>query len=448
MSFLGEFGMDKPKSVGEYTREIKQLLESRIEPCWVKGEVSNFRRQASGHLYFSLKDREAQLPAVMFRGNAGRLDFEIDNGLEVMAFGELSVYEPHGRYQLIVRAMQEAGAGRLHLEFERLKKKLQNEGLFDGDRKQALPQMPLKVAFVTSPTGAAVQDFIRILKRRDWPGALTVIPAKVQGKGAAEEIVEGLKLAERLGGFDVIVCGRGGGSLEDLWCFNEEAVARQIAVMEAPVVSAVGHEIDFTLSDFVADTRAETPSAAAELLSSATLAQIERLKRAAEGLDENLDYWIRRNREIVDGIALRLRSVSPVTRIEKAFLKLDDLSSRIDAVADVGLAAKKERLLELSAHYAKRDPDHRLRLLNERLVALAQRIERGWVQNFSLMDQRLESLAGELRLISPQATLERGYAMALGKEGKPIRSEKEVPDDGEFETVLRDGRFRTRRLGA
>ena len=367
MSGIGQFGMEEPKSVSDFTREIKHLLESRIEPCWIKGEVSNFRKQASGHLYFSLKDKGAQLPAVMFRGNANRLNFNVDNGVEVMAFGEISVYEPHGRYQLIVRAMDEGGAGRLHLEFERLKLKLQGEGLFDGDRKKSLPSLPLKIAFVTSPSGAAVQDFIRILKRRNWPGRLTVIPAKVQGKGAAEEIVEALSYVEERGDYDLVAVGRGGGSLEDLWCFNEEIVARCISKMETPVISAVGHEIDFTLSDFVADVRAETPSAAAELITSAALEQLDRLSRVEESLEGSVDYWIQRYKEILDGLRGRLRSASPKNAIENAFLKLDDFSSRMDSLTNECLFRKRERLMRVSSRLERKDPGARMDLISEQM---------------------------------------------------------------------------------
>ena len=272
-----ESGDERVASVGEFTRRIKVLLETGIRPGWVRGEVSNLRQQASGHVYFSLKDSEAQLSAVMFRGDAARQSLKLRDGQQVLVYGEINVYEVRGSYQLIVRVVVEDGVGRLQQEFEALKQKLADEGLFDPAKKKPLPEMPATVGFITSPTGAAVQDFLRILIRRGWRGRVVILPAKVQGEGAADEIAAMLQQAEVLGIFDLLVIGRGGGSLEDLWAFNEEPLVRAVAACTVPVISAVGHEIDFTLSDFVADVRAETPSAAAELISSHFVEALERV---------------------------------------------------------------------------------------------------------------------------------------------------------------------------
>jgi exodeoxyribonuclease VII large subunit len=260
------------QTVTEFTRRVKELLEGGLPACWVRGEVSNLRAQSSGHVYFSLKDAGAQLACVLFRGDAARQSVHLRDGQQVLAYGQAGVYEARGQYQLVVRALVEHGVGHLQQEFEQMKQRLAAEGLFEPARKRPIPTMPRTVGFVTSPTGAAVQDFIRILQRRGWRGRLVVLPARVQGDGAATEMAELLRSAGGLGIFDLLVIGRGGGSLEDLWAFNEETLVRAVAACPVPVISAVGHEIDFTLCDFAADARAETPSGAAELISSNFLA--------------------------------------------------------------------------------------------------------------------------------------------------------------------------------
>ncbi len=277
------------ESVTQLTRRIKQLLEGGVEPCWVRGEVSNLRIQASGHIYFSLKDAGAQISAVLFRGDAMRLEIRLREGMQVQAYGQLSLYEPRGQYQLVVRTVTEDGVGRLQREFEELKRRLAAEGLFEASRKVPLPAMPERVGFITSPTGAAVRDFMRILERRGWRGRAVVLPCKVQGEGSALELAAMLELAGRLvlsaegepvarsaegqrPFFDLLVIGRGGGSMEDLNAFNEEPLVRAVAACAIPIISAVGHETDVTLCDFVADVRAETPSGAAELVSSGFVA--------------------------------------------------------------------------------------------------------------------------------------------------------------------------------
>src|SRR5476649_598154 len=238
---LGDAG--RVRTVSEFTREVKELLEGGLRPGWVRGEVSNLRAQASGHIYFSLKDAGAQLSAVLFRGDAARQTVKLRDGAQVVAYGEVSVYEARGQYQLIVRAVIEDGVGKLQREFEALKARLAAEGLFAPERKRAIPTMPQTVGFITSPTGAAVQDFLRILTRRGWRGRVVVLPAKVQGEGAAAEMIAMLGLAGTLGIFDLIVIGRGGGSIEDLCAFNEEILVRAVAACPVPTISAVGHEI-------------------------------------------------------------------------------------------------------------------------------------------------------------------------------------------------------------
>jgi len=256
----------KVYSVTELTRKIKNILEQNFSHVWVEGEVSNFLRHSSGHMYLSLKDENSALSCVFFRRENQKLKFEVENGMQVLALGRISVYEPRGQYQIYIESLEPQGLGALQLAFEQLKKKLDKEGLFDAARKKALPYLPQRIGVVTSPTGAAVRDIINVLSRR-WPGIEILInPVKVQGAGSAEEIAQAIAEFNEYGKIDTMIVGRGGGSLEDLWAFNEEVVARAIAASEIPIISAVGHEIDFTISDFVADLRAPTPSAAAELV--------------------------------------------------------------------------------------------------------------------------------------------------------------------------------------
>ncbi|MFL3659332.1 MAG: exodeoxyribonuclease VII large subunit [Opitutales bacterium] len=434
-----QFGEEEAHTVSSFTREIKRLLEGSIEAGWIKGEVSNFRRQASGHLYFSLKDESAQIPVVIFRGNAAGLDFELDNGVEILVYGEISVYEPHGRYQLIARAATQSGHGKLHREFERLKRKLLEEGLFEKDRKRELPMAPRSIAFITSPTGAAVQDFMRILKRRGWVGRLVVLPAKVQGADAADTILKGLAIAEKLNCFDVIVVGRGGGSLEDLWCFNEERLVRALAASAVPVISAVGHEIDFTLSDFAVDLRAETPSAAAELISSSYLDCVNRIGLAGESLDE---LWEKRlldyRRELRDWKA-RMRAVAPERRLEFAKLKLDEMASRIETTMTREISKARRRYAHSRGSFGGLHPERTLSDRRQRLRLLGERSRHEMDRRLALLKQRFVELGTELRAIGPAATLKRGYSILAQEDGSVIASVEDLTEGERIRATLADG---------
>ena len=353
--FAGDAGAEI-ESVSGFTRRVKTLLESGLRPGWVRGEVTNVRAQASGHVYFSLKDAGAQLSAVMFRGDAARQTVKLREGTQVVVYGEVSVYEARGQYQLIVRVVIEDGVGKLQREFEALKARLAAEGLFAVETKRAIPAMPVCVGFITSPTGAAVQDFMRILMRRGWRGRVVVLPAKVQGEGAAAEMAAMVALAQELGILDVMVIGRGGGSLEDLWAFNEEVLVRAVAACTVPVISAVGHEIDFTLCDFAADRRAETPSAAAELISSEFVACAQRAAQADDAMTASLDGAMARAGERLDHARSRLRLLSPEAQIEQGFLRLDDISNRLGAALRTSVQVRRQQLGEVRAALARVSP--------------------------------------------------------------------------------------------
>ena len=409
-------------SVSEFTRRVKTLLESGIRPGWVRGEVSNLRAQASGHVYFSLKDADASLSAVLFRGDAARQAVKLRDGQQVVVYGEVSVYEARGQYQLIVRAVIEDGVGRLQQEFERLKRQLADEGLFAPEKKRPIPMMPATVGFITSPTGAAVQDFMRILTRRGWRGRLVVLPAKVQGEGAAAEMVAMLELAQELGIFDLLVIGRGGGSLEDLWAFNEEPLVRAIAASRVPVISAVGHEIDFTLSDFAADVRAETPSGAAELISSHFLDGAERAGRAADAMASAGEGAVERARERLDHARSRLRLLTPAAQIEQGYLRLDDFSNRLAAALRSTVQLRSQQLGEIRARLAHASPETR-------------------VQNES---QRLLSLYKRLQAASPASVLNRGFAIVRDEQGKPVARRAKIKPGQRLSNEFSDGSVKVR----
>jgi len=414
--FSGEAGAEV-ESVSAFTRRVKTVLENGIAPGWVRGEVTNLRAQASGHVYFGLKDAGAQLSAVMFRGDAARQTVKLREGTQVVVYGEVSVYEARGQYQMIVRVVIEDGVGKLQREFEALKVRLAAEGLFTAEKKRAIPAMPVCVGFVTSPTGAAVQDFLRILLRRGWRGRVVVLPAKVQGEGAAAEMAARLAQAQELEIFDVLVIGRGGGSLEDLWAFNEEVLVRAVAACAVPIISAVGHEIDFTLCDFAADRRAETPSAAAELISSEFVACAERATQADEAMTAILDGAVARAGERLDHARSRLRLLSPEAQIEQGILRLDDCSNRLSAALRTAVQVRRQQVAEGRAALARVSPEFRVQTESHRLLSLWKR----------------------LQAASPASVLNRGFVIMRDEAGKPVGRRAEVVAGQVLQAEFADG---------
>jgi exodeoxyribonuclease VII large subunit len=407
----------RAESVTDFTRRVKRLLEGGIQPGWIRGEVSNVRAQGSGHIYFSLKDAGAQVSAVLFRGDAARQTVKLRDGAQVVVFGEVSVYEARGQYQLIVRAVVEDGVGRLQREFEALKARLAAEGLFEKGRKKAIPTMPLTIGFITSPTGAAVQDFARIVTRREWCGRIIVLPTKVQGEGAAAEMVAMLNLAQQLGIFDLLVIGRGGGSLEDLWAFNEEPLVRAVAACGLPIISAVGHEIDFTLCDFAADLRAETPSAAAELITSQFVNCADRFRQVAESMSALLDANVQRATAELDHARSRLRLLTPAAQIEQGYLRIDDMGNRLGSALRHFTQERRRRLVDVRNTLAQRSPERRVELGSHQLLALWKR----------------------LQAASPQSVLNRGFVIMRDEAGKPIIRRAALKPGQRVKTDFADG---------
>jgi exodeoxyribonuclease VII large subunit len=311
-------------SVSELTAELKALLENTFTGVWVEGEISNFKHHTSGHMYFTLKDDRGQLRGVMFRGSNRGLQFRPEDGLAVIVFGNVTIYEPRGEYQVYVEYMEPKGLGALQLAFEQLKTRLEAEGLFDPARKRPIPLLPKKIGLVTSPSGAAIRDILQIIHRRFANVQVLIFPVRVQGEGAAAEIVEGIESLNKRGDLDVLIVARGGGSIEDLWAFNEEVVARAIYVSQTPVISAVGHETDFTIADFVADVRAPTPSAAAELVISRKAELSQRVDDLFSRLVSHMRYRAERSGERLRSLERHLRLLSPLERVKRQRERLRD----------------------------------------------------------------------------------------------------------------------------
>jgi len=428
--------------VAEITRLIRGTLESTFGDVWVEGELSNVRRPSSGHFYFTIKDENAQISAVLFRGNQRGLAFALEDGLLVRVFGQLTVYERGGQYQVIVRKVEEAGKGSLQAQFEELKKRLHVEGLFDEARKKPLPLLPQHVGVVTSPTGAAIRDILNVVSRRFPNLHLVLAPAKVQGPGAAEEIAAAIDLLNRRGGLDAMIVGRGGGSLEDLWCFNEEVVARAIARSEVPVISAVGHEIDFTISDFVADLRAATPSAGAELVVGRKDRFVETLAALSGALNRALREHVLRCRNRVQTAGGSYVFREPANLVRQYTQRLDAIVLRMEHRLRSSTQEGRRRLADLglrSGHALRSqaaDARQRLGDLQSRQVhALSLRRE--------LARQDVRRLEDQLRALSPLAVLERGYSITSDSSGRVLRAVDDVSAGDTLTTRLADGRVRS-----
>jgi exodeoxyribonuclease VII large subunit len=415
-----------------------------VRSVWVRGEISNLRRQGSGHCYFSLKDAGSQISAVLFRGDAARQTVDIRDGLQILANGEVSVYEPRGTYQLLVRMVTDDGAGRLQQEFERLKRQLDAEGLFDPSRKQPLPSLPATIGFITSPTGAALQDFLRILKRRRWNGRVVVLPAKVQGQGSAEEMIEMIYRAQRLNLFDLLVIGRGGGSLEDLWAFNEEPLVRAVAACKIPIISAVGHEIDFALTDFAADVRAETPSAAAELISSAFVQCRERFSSARQNFEALTGRYLRDLSRQITVLGNQLRILSPRHRIEQEHLRLDDLANRLNSATRHLLHQKRIAINQARENLQIHSPAARIKLLRQQLASLNARLERASAGTVRVKRDRIEQMTRHLNSLNPRSILQRGFVLVKDAEGRLVTRAARLKKGASLVNEFADGNVKVK----
>ncbi len=388
---------EKVITVSEVTRGIRTFLEHNFSSISILGEISNVRKPGSGHIYLTLKDKNAQLQAVIFRNAVNRIKFELKDGLEVISTGSITVYEPRGQYQLIINKIEPKGIGSLQLAFQQLKEKLEKEGLFDRAHKKPIPFIPQKIGIVTSPTGAAIKDILNIIERRFANVEILIYPVKVQGEGAAEEIAEAIIALNNISDIDVIIAGRGGGSLEDLWAFNEEIVARSIYNSQIPIISAVGHEIDITIADLVADKRALTPSEAGELV-------VPRKDLLTEILEK-----------------LKTRH-------------LQALSSK--------LRLSKDKLARIANSYAMRQPFDRLHRWQQKLDELSQRLNLNITHALNTEREKLSGIAGKLESLSPLNVLKRGYTITTRKDNSvSLRDIKDLNKGDQIKTILFKGRI-------
>ncbi|MGN1372033.1 MAG: exodeoxyribonuclease VII large subunit [Candidatus Coprovivens sp.] len=413
-------------SITALNRAIKNMFDSKPElnRVYIKGEISNFKHHTRGHFYFTLKDENSRIAAVMFASNASKMSFEPEDGMKVLVCGRVTVYEATGGYQIYVEQMDLDGIGNLYLEYEKLKKKLEQEGLFDPFHKRKIPKYPKKIGIITAPTGAAIRDILSTIKRR-YPICETILfPALVQGVGAKESIVEQINRAQEYD-LDVIICGRGGGSIEDLWAFNEEIVARAIYESKIPIISAVGHEIDFTIADFVADLRAPTPTGAAEmavpnLVDLKTLLEQYRIR-----LNENIKGIINYNVRRLDSVKSSYVLKNPLALYEVKEQKLDTYIERVNSIISKILSDYKVRLNTLKKSYVLKNPLSAYEVKKERIVNLKKMINKIIISKIDVCNHKYEVVINKLELLNPLNILSKGYSLVT-LEDNVIKSTKEL----------------------
>jgi exodeoxyribonuclease VII large subunit len=432
-------------SVTELTADIRRALEKQIGQVWVTGEITNFRRQTSGHVYFTLKDAGAQLSCVLFRGDSVANRSVLADGRNVILKGQLTVYEPRGQYQLQVLAVELQGLGALQAAFEKLKQRLGAEGLFAPERKRPLPPFPQRIGLVTSPAGAAIRDVLHVMRRRNPTVEIILAPCAVQGAGAAAEIAAAIGLLNEWSQkssapLDVILLTRGGGSLEDLWAFNEEAVARAIFGSALPVVSAVGHEIDFTISDFVADARAATPSAAAEILTEGVFSKAGWVAQIPAQLGDKVRRRLLGERRNFEQLARRLQSLHPRRQFNERRQQVDELHLRISRCARRELDALRQAWQNQRERLARLRPIRALALRRESLERLRRRLDEQTRLRRQSLRERCAALAGRLHLLGPEQVLARGYSITLdAATGRILRAAAETRPGQKLTTRLRAG---------
>lgn len=428
-------------SVSELNTSVRQLLEHSYGLLWVEGEISNLARPRSGHMYFSLKDGDAQVRCALFRGKARLIRTPLADGDQVRVRARVSLYAARGDYQLIVEHVEPAGDGALRRAFEQLKVKLDAEGLFAVERKRELPASPARIGVITSATGAAIRDVLSVVSRRFPLGAVRIYPVPVQGDAAPEAIVKALERASARADCDVLLLVRGGGSLEDLWSFNDENVARAIVASRVPVVSGVGHEVDVTIADFAADVRAATPSAAAELVCPDLTAQAAALPRIAERLNTRMAARLQAARERLAGLEARLTRQHPRRRLEVPMQRLDMAEQRLQRAMQRRLAREDERVAALGRRLEQASPQRRLEAASLQRNTLARRLETAMRVRLRSADQQLRNAGRSLHAVSPLQTLERGYAIARDEHDHVVRSADTVVPGDRLHVDLARGRL-------
>jgi exodeoxyribonuclease VII large subunit len=431
-------------TVSRLNREVRVLLERGFGSLWIEAEISNLARPSSGHWYFSLKDAGAQVRCCMFRQRNMLALFAPRDGQKVLVRARVGLYEPRGEFQLVVEIMEDAGLGALKRQFEELSARLAAEGLFAVERKRALPRLPRRIGIITSPTGAAVRDILHVLARRFPAAAVLIFPVPVQGAMAAPEIAAAVTLAGRRGDCDVLILARGGGSLEDLWAFNDESLARAIVASPIPVVSGVGHEIDFTIADFAADVRAPTPSAAAEIVVPDAQEWLKTVRSLGARLLQGMRRQLQDHRERLRWLAGRAALVSPTARLAQQMQAVDDLEERLARALANRLMATRADLIELRSRLWQVSPVSRLRAGAERHRVLWARLAAAQRQQLLRARECLAPLVRTLNAVSPLATLDRGYAIVSRADGAILRDAREAPAGTLIDARLAAGSFRAK----
>ncbi|RUO58780.1 exodeoxyribonuclease VII large subunit [Pseudidiomarina insulisalsae] len=428
-------------TVAQLNAEVRQVLERGFGSIWLIGEISNFASPGSGHWYFTLKDQHAQIRAAMFRNANQRAKVRPQHGMQVLVWAKLTVYEPRGDYQLIVEHMEDAGAGLLQQRYEQLKHKLQSEGLFAEEHKQPLPAEIRRVGVITSPTGAAVRDILAVLKRRDPRVEVIIYPSAVQGQAAVNDLLFALQRAIARNEVDVLIMARGGGSLEDLWCFNDEQLAYAMHSCPLPLISAVGHEVDFTIADYVADVRAPTPSAAAELVSRDQRETLQRLQQ----LDHRLQQYWRRQRNFIQQSLQhwqhRLEQQHPQRRLQQHSQRIDELMGRANGAIVRNHKQAQQRLAYQRQRLQVLHPQRQLKPRQQQLSELQRRAGLAIQQTLKAWRQRQQNAAQNLHLVSPLQTIARGYAVVRSERGELIRSPEQLATDERFSIRVAEGEF-------
>ena len=430
----------KVYQVSQLTRDIKTIMEAAFDSIWVEGEISNFRTVASGHSYFVLKDAKSQVRCVLFKGHRAGIKFQPEDGDQVLLFGRITVYDARGEYQIVTESMEPRGLGALQKAYEQLKTKLEKEGLFDEEKKKPLPEFPWKIGVVTSSTGAAVRDILNIVRRRNPKVSVLLYPAKVQGEGAAKEIAQGIHELNQRKDIEVIIIGRGGGSLEDLWAFNEEEVARAITTSRIPIVSAVGHEIDFTIADFAADLRAPTPSAAAELtvpILEDTLREIESLNGA---LINSLEKKIKDYFDLLKRLMDRRFFHQPKEIFNPQIQRIDELHSRLLRGLEQNLLTHQQRFQDKIHRLFQASPEKNIPHMKENLSMLEKRMQHIIQSNLLLRKERFEGILKNLNAFNPLSILERGYSIC-SKDEKSLKSIEGINPGDLINVKLAQGRL-------
>lgn len=431
-------------TVSRLNRAVRQLLEQQWHQVWLIGEVSNFSQPSSGHWYFTLKDQDAQISCAMFRGNNQSVRTPVKAGMQVMVRARLSLYEPRGNYQLIVEHLEPAGDGLLQQRYEALKRQLNNEGLFAAERKKTLPSVIRTLGVITSPSGAALHDVLAVLKRRDPRLTVIIYPAQVQGAEAPAALRSALATAIRRNEVDALLITRGGGSLEDLWAFNDEAFARDLAACPLPTVSAIGHEVDFTITDFVADLRAATPSAAAELLSqddANTLQQLQQLHLRARRAWQQLQD---KKQQKLHHLQARLHPLSPKRQIERQAQQLDDLDARLHRAMHFQISSRQQKIQALRHRLWQQDPAREISRHQQRLTQQQHRLQQAIQQYLYQRRQNFAALSQALQLVSPLHTLARGYSISFDEQQQLVRTTTQLAVGQRITTYLADGQIHSR----